>query len=377
MGIESVRDYVRAIWQRYHGANRKYKKLILTEFCQVAGIHRKHAIRLLRKAPVKRAKRRGAKPKYGADVARVLQDIWLASNRLCSKLLKAAIPIWLPFYEERNSLTPALREHVLQISPATMDRLLKPSRRQYGSRGRCGTKPGSLLKHQIPIKTNQADVHKPGFVEADTVAHCDDSIEGNFVWSLTFTDIFSGWTENRAVWNKGYEGVKLAIENIESELPFSLLGFQSDNGGEFLNYHLFRYFSERNLPVGFTRGRPHHKNDNAHVEQKNWSRVRQLLGYQRIENPELIPPINTLYRTWSAYHNFFCPTLKLATKNKEGSRYVKTYETPQTPYQRLMASTDVLEPAKIHLGVLFSQLNPYALKKQIDYHQRRILSQLR
>jgi len=236
---------------------------------------------------------------------------------------------------------------------------------------------GGLLKNQIPIKTDHADVNKPGVMEADTVAHCGNSLDGSFVWSLTLTDIFSGWTENRAVWNKGYEGVKQAIFDIEQTLPFALTGFHSDNGGEFLNHHLIRYFHERNMPVDYSRGRPCHKNDTAHVEQKNYTHVRLLLGYQRIENEHRIPLINQLYETWAFFNNFFSPTLKLIEKKKDGSRYIKKYDIPQTPYQRLMNSADIFEPVKTLLTETFCNLNPFTLKHQINFKQHQILKELR
>lgn len=375
---ETKDEYRVAITTRYRTAGRKYKKLILDEFCRVWGYHRKHAIRLLKETPPRAKVSRGARPKYDAEVVHVLEDIWLATNRLCSKLLKAALPIWLPHYRKDHRLRPEVAEKVLKISPATIDRLLKPTRRIYGSRGRCGTRPGTWLKHQVPIKTDHSDVDRPGFLQADTLAHCGESMEGDFVWTLTLTDVFSGWTENRAVWNKGYEGIRQALQEIENELPFFLLGFHSDNGGEFLNHHLFRYLSERKRPIAFTRGRPSHKNDNPYAEQKNWFRVRQILGYQRIEDASLIPTINLLYRSCSLFNHFFCPTQKLLKKSKIGSRYTRTYEEiPQTPYQRLMDSPHLFEPQKLHLGVLSSTLNPFDLKKLIDHHQNIILHALR
>lgn len=377
MGGGSKREYLAAIMGRYQRAGRRCKQQILDEFCKVCGYHRKHAIRLLSGKAHKRAGSRGRKRQYGEEARIVLERIWLVANRLCSKLLKAALPIWLPFYGRRYGLPPSVQQCLLRISPATIDRLLKPTRRRYGRHGRCGTRPGTLLKHQIPIQTEHGDVRKPGMMEADTVAHCGDRLEGEFIWSLTMTDIFSGWTENRAVWNKGYEGVKVAIHQIEEELPFPLCGFHCDNGGEFLNYHLFRYFSERQLPVRFTRSRPRQRNDTAHVEQKNWTHVRQLLGYQRIEAQALIPAINELYRTWGLFQNFFCPTLKLLSKSKTGSRYTKRYEPPQTPYQRLMQSTDVTELQKTSLTEIFCNLNPFSLKCQIEHKQGVVLRQLR
>ena len=374
---QAKREYLAAILGRYRRAGRKFKQRILDEFCSNCGYHRKHAIRLLRRRGETRGDRRGAKVQYGPEVVEVLKDLWLASDRLCTKLLKAAIPIWLPFYRQKHEVPKDVCDRLAKVSPATMDRLLKPARKRYGARGRCGTRPGTLFRHQIPVKTDMADVNKPGFVEADTVAHCGNSLDGDFIWSLTLTDIYSGWTENRAVWNKGYSGVKQAIQAIETDLSFPLLGFQTDNGGEFLNHHLYRYFAERDLPVAFTRGRPYHKNDTAHVEQKNWTHVRLLLGYQRLESEALIPTINELYQVWDWYRNFYCPTLKILSKSKVGSRYIKKYSPPQTPHQRLIESPEILEPMKEHLTELFCNLNPFALKKQIDYKQRLILNPLR
>jgi len=326
-----------------------------------------------------RCKRKpGRPPRYGAEERKVLEMIWLASNRLCSKRLKAALPIWLPYYERQEGTLPLpVREKLLMISARSLDRLMQPVRRKHGTRGRSGTRPGSLIRSQVPIKTEHADVHKPGVMEADTVAHCGLSLDGSFVWSLTLTDIFSGWTTLRAVWNKGFAGVKTAIEDIESGLPFRITGFHSDNGGEFLNYHLIRYFSERDQPVDFSRGRPYHKNDTAHVEQKNYTHVRLMLGYSRIENPDLIPVINELYRSWELFNNLFCPSLKLVHKEKIGSRYRKQYDAPQTPYQRLMNCPDIPELIKTHLTELVCNHNPLKLSRYIDHQQAKILKQLR
>ena len=371
-------EYLASIRERYQRAGRIHKRHILDEFCQVCKYHRKHAIRLLRGLRPGRQRRPGRPPRYGEEERKILEMIWLTANRPCSLRLKAALPVWLPHYEAKFSrVPPPVKANLLTISPRTLDRLMRPVRKQHGLRGRSGTRPGSLLKYQIPIKTEHADVNKPGVMEADTVAHCGNSLDGNFVWSLTLTDVFSGWTQNRAVWNKGYEGVKQAIADIEQELPFHLTGFHSDNGGEFLNHHLVRYFTDRDLPVDFSRSRPYHKNDTARVEQKNYTHVRLLLGYGRIEDPALIPKINLLYQTWALFNNFFSPTLKLVDKTKVGSRYFKTYDTPQTPCQRLMASPHTNEAIKTFLTELVCNLNPFALKKQIDHHQRLILATVR
>ena len=287
MGRAERRAYLEAIHRRYRRASRAQKQLILDEFCAVCALNRKYAIRLLAQ-PLRRGrprKRPGRRARYAhPQLLELLRRIWLACDQPCSKRLRAAIGLWLPHYErEFGPLEPHVRVMAEQVSAASIDRLLKPVRAQTPRKGLAGTKPGSLLKTQIPIRTEHWDATVPGFVEADTVAHCGDSLAGNFAWSLTLTDIMSGWTEVRATWNKGAAGVLEQIRHIESRLPFRLRGFDCDNGSEFLNHHLVRYFTKRKTPVGFTRSRPYRKNDNAHVEQKNWSAVRQLLGYQRIE----------------------------------------------------------------------------------------------
>jgi len=297
-----------------------------------------------------------------------LKRIWLATDQMCSKKLVAAIPLWLPFYERAyEKLSGEVENQLLSISAATIDRVLAPTRALTRRRGLCATKPGSLLRNQIPIRTHNWDISKPGFVEADTVAHCGNSLAGNFIWSLTLTDIHTGWTECRATWNNGATGVIKQIKNIEGSLPFELQGFDCDNGSEFLNHHLVRYFTEHKPRVKFTRSRPYKKNDNAHVEQKNWSHVRQLLGYDRLDNPKLLEMINRLYANqWSLYQNHFCPTLKLLEKKRINSKYYKKYETPQTPYQRLMLSSHISDDNKKTLNKLHQTLDPFVLKRQID-----------
>ena len=214
-------------------------------------------------------------------------------------------------------------------------------------KGLSGTKPGSLLKNQIPIRTDNWDINKPGFIEADTVAHCGNSLAGDFIWSITMTDILTGWTENRAVWNKGAIGVNKQVKDIENRLPFELLGFDCDNGSEFLNHHLLRYFTDRKNKVNFTRSRPYKKNDNAHVEQKNWTQVRHLFGYDRLDIKSLVEPMNDLYSNeWSLYNNFFRPSQKLIKKTKINSKYIKKYDKPKTPYERLLDSGILSEEKK-------------------------------
>jgi len=378
MGDETRQECLEKTRWRYRRAGRKYKKIILDEFCATWSYHRKYAIALLNQKAAKRADRRGRAARYGKKEHTVLERIWLVANRPCSRRLKAILLGWLPFYEqEYDRLDAPTRKNLLRISKNSIDRLLKPTRRKYGARGRSGTRPGTQLLHQIPIKTSHWDVSEPGFMQADTVCHGGDSTDGNFVHSLTLTDICSGWTENRATWNKGADGVLEQIKDIEQVLPFPIQGFHSDNGSEFLNHHLYRYYVKRKEPIELTRGRPRHGNDQAHVEQKNWTHVRLLLGHQRIDDPNLVPKINELYRAWALFNNFFCTNLKLVEKTKVGSRYKKKYDDPKTPYQRLMESEHLNEAMKTHLTEMYCNLNPFKLKKQIDHKQRQILNALR
>lgn len=292
MGPRSKREYARAIYQRYKSASRRGKAVILDEFCSICGYHRKHAIRLLRafkrfaKPLPKRPKKRGRPPVYHNNtILKPLKKIWLTANLPCSKRLKVILPLWLPGYQEQfGQLDKKMVQKLESISPSTIDRLLCPTRVQYTKRGRSTTKPGTLLRKQIPIKTSQWDESCPGFLEADTVAHCGESLAGMFAYTIDFVDIATGWTEQRAVWGKGETGVLEQIKDVESLLPFTLLGFDSDNGSEFLNYHLFRHFTQRKRPIQFTRSRAYHKDDNAHIEQKNWTHVRQWIGYQRLDH---------------------------------------------------------------------------------------------
>jgi hypothetical protein len=272
-----------------------------------------------------------------------------------------------PYEHTFGELAPWVKEALGTISPATIDRLLTQERLRVKRRGLSTTKPGTLLKHHIPIKTAQWDETRPGFLEADTVAHCGDSMAGQFVFSLDITDIATSWTEQRAVWGKGERGVLEQVVSIEAALPFAILGFDCDNGGEFLQWHLVRYFQDRRHPVQFTRSRPYRKDDNAHVEQKNWTHVRQWLGYARFEHPQLVELLNELYTTeWRLFHNFFLPSAKLKAKQRIRSKIVKVHDKPTTPYQRLLDSTHIPQRTKAKLTDLYHTLNPFRLRQAID-----------
>lgn len=374
MSQNSKKEYLLAIWERYQRAGRQFKSKILDEFCQVCGYARKYAIELLRRKPRVRAKKPGPKPKYDQAVFQPLLALWLLSEQMCSKRLKAALPLWLPYYEQAHGrLAPGTRVQLLRISPATMDRLLAKVRFRYPRRGLSGTRCGpDALKKRIPLRTDNGDIKKPGFLEVDTVAHCGDSMAGEFIWSLTFVDIDSQWTENRALANKGAAEVLAQVKEVEAKLPFTLLGFDVDNGSEFLTWHLWRYFLERENPVDLRRSRPYKKNDQAYVEQKNFTHVRQLLGYARLEGAHLVPELNELYRIWGLLHNFFCPTLKLRKKTRLGAKTIRKYETPKTPYQRLLDSPHVTEEQKAALRARFQELNPLVLKKQLENQLKKV-----
>lgn len=378
MSSKSKREYLEAIYLRYKKASRNQKALILDEFCVTCGYHRKHAIRLLRKftrflQPKK--KKRGRKPHYNKNaIEKPLKKIWLSANLPCSKRLKAVLPLWLPGYmQEYGDLPPLVIDALNTISPATIDRLLKPVRATYKGRGLATTKPGALLRKHIPIKTAQWDESRPGFLEADTVAHCGTSVAGMFAYTIDCVDIATGWTEQRAVWGKGETDVLVQIKDIEVSLPFPLLGFDCDNGGEFLNYHLLRHFTKRKQPIQFTRSRAYHKDDNSHVEQKNWTHVRQWLGYHRFDIPEIVPLLNTLYKTeWRLFHNFFSPSVKLIGKQRIASKTIKRYDNPKTPYQRVMDSPDISSSTKRSLSTVFEKLNPFHLRRAMEEKLKKI-----
>lgn len=367
------REYMETIWLRYKRAvKRAEKSALITELCVTCDWHRKHAIRALKnfkRFTKPKPKKRGKPSMYNKPaILEPLKRIWLVANLPCSKRLKAILPLWLKSYaEEFGGLSLDVVKALLRISAPTIDRLLKPTRAKYRHRGRATTKPGTLLKRQIPIKTDQWDEHRPGFLEADTVAHCGESLLGDFAYTIDLVDIASGWTEQRAVWQKGEAGVVEQIKDVEASLPFAIMGFDSDNGSEFLNYHLLRHFAQRDKPVQFTRSRPYHKDDNAHAEQKNWTHVRQWLGYHRLDKPRVVSLMNDLYtKEWRLYHNFFMPSVKLVEKKLVAGKAIKRYDVPKTPYQRLLESPFVAASAKHALKEQFETLNSFALRKAMD-----------
>jgi hypothetical protein len=380
MSPRTKREYVEAVYLRYKEASRGERTIILNELCATCGYNRKYAIRLLRgyKRFTKPKPCKRGKPSFyrREEILIPLRQIWLDANLPCSKRLQAILPLWMPGYKQSfGELSDEVSNALLKISPATIDRLLAPVRIQYHKRGRSTTKPGTLLRNQIPIQTNQWNESRPGFIEADTVAHCGESLSGMFIYTIDTVDIATGWTEQRAVWGKGETGVLEQLKDIEKALPFPLLGFDSDNGSEFLNYHLLRHFTQRKQPVQFTRSRAYHKDDNAHIEQKNWTHVRQWLGYRRLDNRLIERMLNDLYRReWRTFHNFFCPSVKLLDKKRIGSKTIKLHDSPKTPYQRITESLHVPQNTKNQMAKYLEKQNPFLLRKAIEVKLKKIFA---
>lgn len=373
MGYRSRQDYLRTQRARYRGASRKDKGRILDEGCRLLGLHRKSLIRAFARPAKGPQRRRGPKPRYGPDVLGPLKTIWLAAHQPCGKRLKAVVALWLGAYERRHgALAPQVRADLLAISPATIDRLLRPIRARR-RKGMSLTRSAKHLEGQIPIRTRFQNVGGPGWLETDTVAHCGTSSAGSFVWTVTFTDIWSGWTENRAVWNRSSRQIVQRLSDIEQGLAFEIEGVDCDNGTEFVNHELWHYLRDRPVPVEFTRSRPYRKNDNAHVEQKQWTHVRQLLGYDRFDNRRLVERINDLYgKEWRALQNFFLPTMQLVSKSREGGRLRRTHSAPRTPCERLLDSPAVSQAGKEELRREFASLDPFDLGQAIETKLRAI-----
>ena len=347
MSLLSRRELLRSITQRYRAAGRKDKQRILDEFVEATGYHRKYAVTLLHKTAecplTTERKPRHQKRRYSDDVKAALLVIWKAANRLCSKRLVPFLPEFIPVLEKYGHivLTDEVREKLLQVSPATVDRLLKETRRTSG-RGVGATRSGTLLKHQIPVRTfADWDDLKPSFLEADLVAHCGTSTGGAYLSTLTLTDVATTWTECLALLSHDQNEVMRALKHARRLLPFQLLGIDTDNGCEFINKELLSFCREEKLT--FTRSRPYKKNDQCHVEQKNGSVVRRMVGYDRYEGRPACQQLASLYGVLRLYVNFFQPSQKLISKERRGGRVIKKYDQAKTPYQRVLASDSIPE----------------------------------
>jgi hypothetical protein len=366
-------EYLRVIYPRYRQASREDKRRILDEFCQVTRYHRKSALRLLNGPPPERTPppRRPRPPHYGPKVLRVLRAVWEAAGYPWSLRLKALLPLWLPWAQHRFRLSPTLSQQLLALSPRQMDRSLQPYKRQLLRRLYGRTKPGTLLKHHIPLRTDRWDVTVPGWSETDLVSHTGNCGDGECLHSLNLTDILTTWVETRAVMGKSQVRVCAALDEIRQALPFRLLGIDSDNGSEFINAHLLRYCQKQEIQ--FTRGRPYKKDDNAHIEQKNWTHVRKILGYVRYDSLQALALINELYRhELRLLQNLFLPSVKLVQKTRVGSRVHRVYDRPQTPLQRVLACPEADQDKVAQFIALRDRLDPFQLAQAVQQKLDRL-----
>ncbi len=374
MSKESKTQYMESIRRRYSGRGRAGRSRLLDEVCDTLGLSRKHAIKALngRVSTGGQGLRKGPPVRYEEAEKAVVVAIWRCAEMPCGKRLKAALPLWLGSYEARHGTLPlAVRERILECSARQLDRLTALHRATEVKRhGRLRGRTSHRLKKAVPVRCGPWDVDRPGWLESDTVSHGGGSSSGDFLHSLTMTDICSGWTELAAIWNNGGHAVKCAVEEIRERLPFDILGFDCDNGSEFLNHHLERYFGQlaaARKPVAWTRSRAYKKNDQAHVEQKNFTHVRQLLGYGRFDDELLVAVVNRLYRdAWLPLHNHFCPVMKLVEKQREGSKVRKRYDSPATPCDRLLANPHVSESTKAELRGERAGFNPFELAEAVE-----------
>jgi hypothetical protein len=370
MSLKSKCELLEVVWPRYLKANKAEKQKILDEFTSATGYHRKHAIRVLKnKVQVQNLLRRKTKTYktiYCGEVVQALELIWEIYGRICSKRLQPFLPEAIKVLErcKEIELSKDTKDLLLKISSASIDRCLHPVRIK-SPHGLSTTKPGSLLKKLIPVRTfTEWDEERPGFMEIDLVAHCGNTTEGQYLNTLTCTDICTGWTDVTALPHRSQQAVSEAIHLMRQRLPFALLGIDSDNGSEFINDLLYRYCLDKKIT--FTRSRPYKKNDQAHVEQKNWSVVRHTVGYDRWETDQELAILEGIHADLRLYINFFQPSLKLIAKERIGNQTVKRYDRAKTPYQRILERIDIPLQVKAQLINLYLQLNPAELRRCID-----------
>ncbi len=383
----------RQLAPRYQRATKKGRKAILDEFTNLTGYHRTYAAFTLHNWGCKRVltvrgvrtiyvfgQSRKRKPSrhyriYDARIMPSLKFFWALFTGLCGKLLAPFIRTTLHILEHCEELTISaeIKHKLLSISPATIDRLLAPERNKLRLKGRSTTKPGTLLKHQIPIRTfSEWNENKPGFVETDLVAHDGGIPDSDVIHTLDLTDVATTWTETRALKTKAQRWVLEALHDISDALPFDILGIDSDNGGEFINKELYRYCIDHHIT--FTRSRPYRKNDSCFVEQKNYSIVRKTVGYYRFDSDQELVLLQQLYAVLRLFTNFFLPVMKLTSKTRNGSKVKKTYDPPATPYERVLRHADISVTVKRRLTTQYHRLNPADLRRRISQLQEKLIT---
>ena len=373
LSYQAKRELLQQVALRYREASATRKTVILDEFVAATGYARKYAIRLLSQpiSPVVTIQRHRA-PRYGPDVQQALHVAWMAANHICAKRLIPFLPTLIDSLERHGhlQLTVDQRAQMLSLSPATADRLLRPYRKQE-RRGISTTRTGTLLKKQIPIRTfQQWDEAQPGFMEADLVAHCGNRADGAFLYTLTLTDIATGWTECLPLLSRGQETVIAALKRAQHLLPFPLRGLDTDNGGEFINAELLAYCEQERIT--FTRGRARHANDQCYVEQKNGQIVRQVVGYDRFAGELAYRQMTELYRALRLYVNCFQPSMKLHAKRRDGSKVHRTYESAQTPMQRVLTAAVLSPDQQQALQEITAALDPVRLLHQLEQLQKAL-----
>jgi hypothetical protein len=382
MSKETKEQILTRLRRRYTTAGAGHKAKLLDQAVELLGYHRKAAIRALRQTQPKEVAAKVnvvlGRPKtyHPESLLPILKPIWFSAFQPCGSRLHALLPEWLPAYEaDHRRINTDLRQCLLAASARTLDRLMAPLRVGLARRG--GTRPGSLLRQSIPIRGTWTE-EGPGWLEMDTVALCGGALDDLHLWMLDAVDIRTDWTELRALENRGQACTLKQIAHLETSLPFALLGLDSDNGGEFINHHLVAYLKQRSKPVLFTRGRPYKKNDNARVEQRNWTHVRQQFGYERYDNPAVAPLMNSLCAgALGQLLNHFLPTHLLKAKRRKGKRTVRVYGPALTPYARVLAASEVTPAKKSELRKLHAQLNPFALAREVERQKKEINAQRR
>ncbi|MDI3542541.1 MAG: hypothetical protein PWP57_144 [Candidatus Atribacteria bacterium] len=389
--MQARREIVYETSKGYKKLSKKEKAERLDNLVAITGYNRDYASRLLSQSgrciyvkdvsgrsyrligDARKNKKRSRKKKYDTEVFKVLKQIWAIMDYPCGKRLAPCMSWLIPKLEicGEIKIKGEVREKLLTISASTIDRLLKEEKKKIALRSRKSTKPGTLLKNQIEVRTfSDWNNTKVGFMEMDLVSHEGGNPRGDFAFSLTLTDIHCGWTENRAVKNRAQKWTREALDTIKARLPFPIKGLDSDNDSTFINYHMLRYCEENHIT--FTRSRAGNKNDGCYVEQKNWSIVRRTVGYARYDTEEEVDILNQIYDVLRLYVNMFQPVAKLISKERQGAKVKKIYDTPKTPCQRLLESPDIPEEVKAQLQKTFDELNPAALKREIDRLLRKL-----
>lgn len=380
LSVSERQAVIRELAGRYRRACKRDRSRFIDQVQTLCGYNRSYAARALRTAPARRPAvprpGRGRKPTYGPAAKAALIQCWAILNFPTGKRLQPFLPDLVAQLERHQELTlePTIRQQLLSMSAASIDRFLAAERRRLEVKGRHGTKPGTLLKHQIPVRTwaEWDDATQPGFLEIDLVSHDGGAARGDFAWTLDMVDILTGWTETVAVPNKARKWILQALDTHRTQFPFTIRGIDSDNGSEFINHHLVHWCETHHIT--FTRSRAYHKNDGCYVEQKNWTIVRRYVGYLRYEGAEQVEWLNDLYATLRLYTNFFQPLQKTVTKERQGARTYRRYDRAQTPFQRVMALADdqVSPEHKAALKAQYDALNPAALRRELLRLQNRL-----